>query len=141
MNDEHVRPLPEELPPEKPHYDEALPAEERTSALSIPSNSEERQMGLFCHLGGALLGFLVPLIIWVMKKDTSKFLDDQGKEALNFQLTLLIGHFVAGLTICFTFGSLNGTLWLLGLIFGIMGGQAANKGEVYRYPINIRMIT
>jgi uncharacterized Tic20 family protein len=30
---------------------------------------------------------------------------------------------------------------LLGLIFGIMGGQAANKGEVYRYPINIRMIT
>jgi hypothetical protein len=98
-------------------------------------------MGLFCHLGGALLGFLVPLIIWVMKKDTSKFLDDQGKEALNFQLTLLIGHFVAGLTICFTFGSLNGTLWLLGLIFGIMGGQAANKGEVYRYPINIRMIT
>ena len=98
-------------------------------------------MGLFCHLGGAFLGFLVPLIIWVMKKDTSKFLDDQGKEALNFQLTLMIGHLVGGLTICITFGSINMVLWVLGLVFGIMGGVAANKGEVYRYPINIRMIT
>jgi uncharacterized Tic20 family protein len=141
MSDEHVQPLPEEPVPEKPYYDEALPADERTSAASIPSNSEERQMGLFCHLGGALLGFLVPLLIWVMKKDTSKFLDDQGKEALNFQLTLMIGHLVGGLTICITFGSINMVLWVLGLVFGIMGGVAANKGEVYRYPINIRMIT
>ena len=141
MSDEHVQPVPEDRPPEKPHYDEALPADEPTSALSIPSTSEDRQMGLFCHLGGAFLGFLVPLIIWVMKKDTSKFLDDQGKEALNFQLTLMIGHLVGGVTICITFGSINMVLWVLGLVFGIMGGVAANKGEVYRYPINIRMIT
>jgi hypothetical protein len=141
MSDEHVQPLPEVPPPEKPHYDEALPADERTSAPAIPSNSEERQMGLFCHLGGALLGFLVPLIIWVMKKDTSKFIDDQGKEALNFQLTLMIGHVIGGATFCFTFGAINMVLVVLGLVFGIMGGVAANKGEVYRYPLNIRMIT
>ena len=140
MSDEHVQRVPEDRPPEKPHYDEEVPAVEPVEVPSIPSNSEERQMGLFCHLGGAFLGFLVPLIIWVMKKDTSKFLDDQGKEALNFQLTMLIGHLVAGVTICFTFGSLNMVLYVLNLVFGIMGGVAANKGEVYRYPINIRFI-
>ncbi len=141
MSDEHVQPVPEDRPPEKPHYDEALPADERTSAPSIPSNTEERQMAMFCHLGGALLTFIVPLVIWLIKKDTSKFVDDQGKEALNFQLTMLIGHLVGGLTICFTAGMINMAIGILGLVFGIMGGVAANKGEVYRYPINIRMIT
>ena len=141
MNDEHVQPHPEGPPPERPHYDEALPAEERTSAPSIPSTSEERQLGLFVHLGGALFGFLVPLIIWLMKKDTSKFINDQGKEALNFQITMLIGHFLAGVTICFTWGSLNMVVYVLSMVFGIMGGVAANKGEVYRYPINVRLIS
>jgi uncharacterized Tic20 family protein len=141
MSDEHIQPVPEDRPPEKPHYDEAVPAGEGAAAPSIPSNLEERQMGLFAHLGGALFGFLVPLIIWLIKKDTSKFVDDQGKEALNFQLTLLIAHVVGAATACITFGSINMIVWVLGMVFGILGGVAANKGEVYRYPINIRMIT
>jgi uncharacterized protein len=125
----------------EPREDDLEPRPAESSALSIPSTQEDRQMGLFCHLGGALLGFLVPLIIWLIKKDQSKFVDDQGKEALNFQITLLIGHVIGGATICFTFGLINMAVWVLGLVFGIMGGMEANKGVVYRYPINIRMIT
>ena len=53
---------------------------------------------------------------------------------------MLIGHFIGGLTICFTFGGINLLCYILTLVFGIMGGVAANKGEVYRYPINIRFI-
>src|SRR5262249_45181605 len=103
------------------------------SSLSIPSTQEERPMGLFCHLGGRLLGFLVPLISWPIEKDQSRFIDDQGKEALNFQITLLIGHVIGGVTICFTLGLINMAVWVLGLVFGIMGGVEANKGVVYRY--------
>jgi uncharacterized Tic20 family protein len=125
----------------EPREDDLEPRPVESSSLSIPSTQEERQMGLFCHLGGALLGFLVPLIIWLIKKDQSKFVDDQGKEALNFQITLLIGHVIGGVTICFTFGLINMAVWVLGLVFGILGGVEANKGVVYRYPINIRMIT
>jgi uncharacterized Tic20 family protein len=110
------------------------------SSLSIPSTQEDRQMGLFCHLGGALFSWPVPLIIWLIKKDQSKFVDDQGKEALNFQITLMIGHLIGGLTICLTWGLLNMAVWVLGLVFGILGGMEANKGVVYRYPFNIRLI-
>ncbi len=131
MNEEIQTP-PEDVEPRS--------EEPSSGPLSIPSTPDDRQMGLFCHLGGALLGFLVPLIIWLIKKDQSRFIDDQGKEALNFQITMLIGHFVGGLTICFTFGGVNLLCYVLTLVFGIMGGVAANKGEVYRYPINIRFI-
>ena len=98
-------------------------------------------MAMLCHLGGALLGFLVPLIIWLIKKDQSKFVDDQGKEALNFHITLLIGHVIGGVLICFTFGLINFAVWVLGIVFGIIGAMAANRGERYRYPFAIRMIT
>ncbi len=106
---------------------------------SIRSNAQERQMAMFAHLGG-IFGFLIPLLIWLLKKDESRFVDDQGKEAVNFHLTMMIGHFLGGLTICFTFGALNLAVWVLTLVFGILGGVAANKGEVYRYPLNIRFI-
>ena len=53
---------------------------------------------------------------------------------------MMIGHFIGGLTICFTFGLINMAVWVLTLVFGIIGGMAASKGDVYRYPINIRFI-
>ena len=72
---------------------------------------EEKQWGMFCHLS-ALVGllhggltFLGPLVCWLVKKDTSRFVDDQGKEALNFQITLFIGHLIGGATACITFGA------------------------------------
>ncbi|HMC67145.1 MAG TPA: DUF4870 domain-containing protein [Gemmataceae bacterium] len=113
---------------------------EPTAAIPIPTQ-DERTMAMLCHLGGALLGFLVPLIIWLIKKDQSKFVDDQGKEALNFHITLLIGHVIGGVLICFTFGLINFAVWVLGIVFGIIGAMAANRGERYRYPFAIRMIT
>jgi uncharacterized Tic20 family protein len=105
----------------------------------ISSTSDDRQMAMFAHIGG-IFGFIVPLIIWLMKKDQSRFVDDQGKEAVNFHLTMMIGHFIGGLTICFTFGAINLAVWVMAVVLGIMGGMAANKGEVYRYPLNIRFI-
>jgi uncharacterized Tic20 family protein len=131
--------MSEEVKPERDE-DNPPPQEETPGSHSFPSTSEDRQMAFFAHLGGALLGWLVPLIIWLIKKDKSKFVDDQGKEALNFQLTMLIGHVVGAFSFCLTWGTINLVCYVLSLVFGIMGGVAANKGEVYRYPFNIRMI-
>lgn len=101
-----------------------------------------RQMAMLAHLLGALVGFWGPLIIWLIKKDESPFVDDQGKEALNFQLTVLIAYVVSGLAVCAYIGVvLLPVVWVMSLVFSIIGAMKANEGEYYRYPITIRMIT
>jgi uncharacterized Tic20 family protein len=129
MSDEHVQ----AQPPPPPGPTPALPI--------IDSTPDDRTMAMLCHIGGAIGSFLIPLIIWLIKKDQSKFVDDQGKEALNFHITILIAHLIGGITLCFTFGIINMVVWVLALVFGIIGGLAAQKGEVYRYPFAIRLIT
>lgn len=112
------------------------------AAYTGPAPSKDDQtMAMLCHLLGILTGFVGPLIIWLVKKDQSPFVDDQGKEALNFQITLLIGYIIAGATILLCIGAIIAPLvWLASLIFGIMGAMAANKGEAYRYPFALRLI-
>ena len=93
------------------------------------------------HLLGDLVGFLGPLILWVVKKDEHEFIDDQSKEALNFQLTLLIWYFGAFVIAVLSCGFIFFAPWVpyaLQLIFGIMGAVSASKGERYRYPMTIR---
>src|SRR4051794_18722361 len=58
--------------------------------------SEEKTLALFCHLGGYFTSFILPMILWLMKKDESKFIDHHGKEALNFQLTQIVLFSVIG---------------------------------------------
>jgi uncharacterized protein len=125
---------PPEQPPEPPVAPQALPTH-------IESNPDDRSMAFICHLVGGILGPLIPLIVWLIKKDQSKFVDDQGKEALNFQLTLLLAHLILVPCICIPFGIfLHPALRILSVIFGIIGGVAVQQGQVYRYPITFRMI-
>ncbi len=95
---------------------------------------------MLAHLLGAFMSIVGPLIIWLIKKDQSKFVDDQGKEAMNFQITMMILHVIGGATACFTFGAINGVAYVLSIVFGIIGGLEANKGVAYRYPFAIRLI-
>lgn len=100
-------------------------------------------MGLLCHLGGVATTVVVPLVIWQLKKEQSKFLDDQGKEALNFQLNAL-GYYLICLIISLaTCGFLTLIFVPVALyvaIMGIIGGLKANNGDVFRYPGNIRVV-
>ena len=101
---------------------------------------DERTMGMLAHLLG-VIGFLGPLIIWLIKKDQSPFVDDQGKEALNFHLVMLIGYIVGGATMCIFIGMvLLPAVWVVSVIFSIIGAMKANQGIAYRYPFNIRFI-
>lgn len=92
-------------------------------------SSDERTQAMLAHLSIILLGFVGPLIFWLIGKDKSAFIDDQGKEALNFSI---IGT-IATIVTC-------GIAWIAVVVFAIMAGLAANKGETYRYPINWRIV-
>jgi uncharacterized protein len=107
--------------------------------IGSPSK-EECTWGLASHLLG-LIGFIGPLVVWLIKKDTMPFVDDQGKEALNFQITVLIAYFAAALTACIGVGIVLVPLVLVAnIVFCILGAVKANSGVAYRYPVTLRLI-
>jgi uncharacterized Tic20 family protein len=110
-------------------------------------SDEERQWGMFAHLA-ALAGFIIPfgnligpLVIWQIKKDEMPFVNDQGKESLNFQITVGIAVLVCIILMVILIGAL--LLPLVGiaaLVFTVIGAIKANGGEYYRYPFALRLI-
>jgi len=99
-------------------------------------------MAMLCHLLAIFTGFVGPLIIWLIKKDSSPFVDDQGKEALNFQIVCLIAAVICiPLVPIFCIGILLGVaVQIFRIVFSIIGTVNANKGIPYRYPWTWRMI-
>jgi len=146
------------------------PSEQEPAAPQGPSTAPQdgpatehdpgaRQWAMFAHLS-ALLGALVttgwagsvgcfigPLVIWLAKKDDMPFVDDQGKEALNFNITVAIAFLVLTLFWIGTFGIglivaipgyiIIGLYWL---VMTIVASIKANEGVSYRYPICLRLI-
>ena len=108
---------------------------------SVPlTEAEDRQWSSFAHLGG-ILGFFPALIIWLVFKDRGAFTNQQAKEALNFQLTILIAYIVGAILTIFLVGAfITMAAWALSLIFSIMAFTKAKEGVAYRYPVTIRMI-
>ncbi len=107
------------------------------------SQSDEKTMGLLTHLSAIVLGFIGPLIFWLIYRERSAFLNDQGKEALNFNITVAIAYIASFILMAITFGILFFLPFLVGiaaLVFQILGGVAANKLEAYRYPVALRLV-
>jgi uncharacterized Tic20 family protein len=102
---------------------------------------------MFCHLA-AFLGLIFPfgnllgpLILWQLKKETDPFIDAQGKEALNFQITVALAAVVCFMLIIVVIGF--PLLMLVGvgaLVLTIIAGIKANEGVAYRYPFTWRLI-
>ena len=93
------------------------------------------------HLSGIILWFVGPLIVWAIYKDRDQFVKDQSTEALNFQLTLLIGYVVGIVLSTIGIGIvINFLIWVVSIVFSIMAGVAANQGQQYRYPFALRLI-
>ncbi|HIJ70620.1 MAG TPA: DUF4870 domain-containing protein [Planctomycetes bacterium] len=100
-----------------------------------------KNMALLCHLLGFFTCFIGPLIVWLIKKDDDPYIDQQGKEALNFQITVTLASIVGGLLSVICIGLLLlAVVGLADLIFVIMACVATSKGEAYRYPVAIRLI-
>ena len=111
------------------------------------STLNEKQWVIFCHAGalaGLIIPFgniIVPAIIWSMKKEESEWIDDQGKESLNFQISMTIYLFVAGLLVFLLVGiPLLILLGIADLAFIIIAIIKSDKGERYRYPFTLRLV-
>jgi uncharacterized Tic20 family protein len=110
-------------------------------------SKEDKTWGMLCHITGfsgyiTILGFILgPLIIWLIKKDRSSFVDDQGKEALNFQISFLIYSVIAGFLCLILIGFiLLPIIGILHIVFMIVASVKANDGVSYRYPMTIRFL-
>lgn len=136
---------------------------------------DERTWATLTHLGG-LFGIwffspvgnvLVPLVLWLIKRNESAFVDDQGREAVNFQITMSILSLVLGVAgwmifsvfnlldsvvfwhSNFTFfphvfffqnGGLSIVAAILSMVFAIIAATRANNGIAYRYPLSLRLV-
>ncbi|TDS87330.1 MULTISPECIES: DUF4870 domain-containing protein [Nesterenkonia] len=113
-----------------------------SGAPGVPvSAGEEQGWGVAMHLGGVFLSWLVPLVLWLVFRQRSRMLDDHGKEALNFQITLFIAYLVGAATTIILIGFLILFLaWVLSVVFSILAAVAAYNRRPYRYPLTIRFI-
>lgn len=110
-------------------------------------DKESRTWAMVVHLSGFAGYFipiagniLAPLIIWQMKKE-DPFVDDQGKEALNFQITATLAYLVGGLTACLGIGLIIMLVVVAAVIvLMILAALQANNGVAYRYPFSLRLI-
>ena len=126
------------------------------------TESQERTWATFCHLGALAMfvipfgNIIVPLVLWLLKKDESAFVDEQGKAALNFQISMtvyflagtvltvlvalpltvvLVGFvFIVGIAICL------GALKLFNIVCLVVAAVKANQGETFLYPLAIRFL-
>ncbi len=131
---------PFDLPPRPPHPDD----------FGMTPSDEERNLAVIAHLSGmagivmgGLIGFLGPLIIYLFKKDSSVYIESQAKEALNFQITLLIIGVGCVALVFVSCGFMFRILFvpmILQFAFAIIAAFAVKNGKYYRYPFNIRFL-
>ena len=111
------------------------------------NNKEEKMWAMLCHLG-TFIGFVVPLgniiaplVIWLIKKDSFPLVEDQGKEALNFQISMFIYFLISALLCLILIGFVAlVALAIADIVLTIIAAIKANEGNRYRYPLCIRFI-
>lgn len=114
--------------------------ETRASTTYNPSN-DEKNITTITHLAGTLFSIIPALIVWVLKKEDSEYIAMQAKEALNFQITVLVAQLVAGILVWILIGFLLlPIIWLVNIVLCIIAAISTSKGESYRYPICLRLI-
>jgi len=122
-------------------------SEESTAPIETTPSKDERIWAMLCHFS-TFIGFIfpfgniiAPLIIWLSKREDLPLVADQGREVLNFQISMTIFFIVSALFSII----LIGIPFLIGLgifdfIITIVAAISANDGKPYRYPINLRLI-
>jgi uncharacterized protein len=119
-----------------------------TPAPASAPTENERTWGMLAHLS-ALAGLVMPLIgivlgpliVWLARRDESPFVAAHAKEALNFNISVLIGAVVCTLLMLVFIGILLGTaLFIVWLVMTLIAAIKASEGEVYRYPFSLRLV-
>ena len=121
-------------------------SEQTEASAAIPR--EARKWAMICHiialvgLLGNGIGFVLgPLLVWMIKKEDHPFVDEQGKEAVNFQITMLLLLLLSALLTLLVIGFLLLPLVIIvATVFSVVGALKANEGVHYRYPFALRLI-
>jgi uncharacterized Tic20 family protein len=107
-----------------------------------PVASDDTTWALLAHLSFFVLGIIGPLVIYLVKKDSSPFVRQHAAEALNFHITVTIGAMISAVLIIVLIGILTLVAVLIaGAVFSVLAAIAANRGEPYRYPLNLRLVS
>ncbi len=129
------------------HCDKDIAKEEGSGVATGDPSKVAKTLAMLCHLGtfsGIIVpfgNFLAPLLIWIFKKEEYPFVDDQGKESLNFQISVFL-YSIIGIVLAFLIVGLIFlvVLALFAIIQVIKATMSANNGVAYRYPFCIRVI-
>jgi uncharacterized protein len=138
---------------EPPPVGEAMSQMMASVGKELEGVATEKNLAMFCHLagiagwilllptglpGGNILG---PLILWLLKKDTMPMVNEHGKEALNFQITVTAA--ILGCMALFFLVlplALIPIIWLAGLVLSVLATVKASNGVLYRYPLTLRLV-
>lgn len=113
----------------------------RPQIIPPREGTDDKTMAILAHIGGIFFGFLPSLIIWLVKKDESPYVDQQGKEALNFQIFIAICCVISLILMIVLIGVVLIILVsLMNLVFCIIAAVKTSSGENYRYPVSLRLI-
>ena len=114
---------------------------DQTPAAQPLSPADEKLWATLIHVGGIVLGFIAPLVGYLVLKDRSAFVRDNAKGALNFQILIAIAY-LAGIILSIVIIGVFVVIaaGIVSLIFSIMGALAANRGDVYKYPLTVNFI-
>lgn len=151
-------PSPGDVPPPAPTAPSPVPQAQWPQQQYGMSGSEQRNWAVGAHIGALAASFLGglailgPLLVYLIKKDQDAFVGEHAREALNFQLTWLIGGIVATIVgVIVTIVTVGLALIVLipagigffiaWLVFMVKASMAASRGEYYRYPMTIRLVS
>jgi len=109
--------------------------------MSDNITANDKNIAVLTHLGGIFFGFIPGLIVWLLKKDDNAYIGEQAREALNFQITMIIAYMVAWILAFLLIGFLLfPVLWIANLALCIVAATRVSKGEDYQYPFALRLI-
>lgn len=107
---------------------------------SLPSDSDKQTVTLM-HILNIFIGIISPLIFWFIKKDESKFIDEAGRNSMNFNISMIIYSFVSSLLITIFIGLITtAAIAIFHIVILIIAAVKANRGEVYKFPLTISFI-
>ena len=132
---------------EESQYTTPPPPPPTASAPAQSSDMDQRNWAMFTHFSALLgivsgVGFILgPLVLWLIKKDQMPLVNEAGKEAVNFQLTMLIAFLVAWVLMLMLIGFLLMPLVVVfDVVMSIIAAVQTSNGTRYRYPLTIRFI-
>lgn len=124
-----------------PAYGQQAPAYDAQAQAPV-SPSDARMWSMLTHIGGIFFGFIPGLIVYLVYKDRDPFIRRHAVQALNFQIIITIAYVISWVLTIVLIGFLTGfAAWVACIVFSIMAGMAANKGEEYTYPLIPKMVS